>query len=112
LIDCRFHEAGADSRVREAEQLARDEDFDSTGLIVEHYGQLRRYAPIFLETFEFRTAPAAHEIIEGIEILRELNRTNARNVPSAAPTGFIRKRWDSLFSIRRALIAVFMNLPS
>jgi hypothetical protein len=61
---------------------------------VEHYVQLRRYAPTFLETFEFRAAPAAQEIIEGIEILRELNRTNTRNVPSAAPTSFIRKRWD------------------
>lgn len=28
--------------VGEAEQLACDEDFDFIGLIVEHYGQLRR----------------------------------------------------------------------
>jgi hypothetical protein len=32
--------------VREAEQLARDEDFDSIGLIVEHYGQLRAMQPL------------------------------------------------------------------
>jgi Domain of unknown function (DUF4158) len=52
--------------VREAEQLARDENFDSIGLIVEHYGQLRRYAPTFLETFEFRAAPAAQEIMRAL----------------------------------------------
>ena len=80
--------------VREAEQLAREEDFDSIGLIVEHYGQLRRYAPAFLETFEFRAASAAQEIIGGIEILRNLNRTNTRNVPCMAPIGFVRKRWN------------------
>ena len=96
--------------VREAEQLARDEDFDSIGLIVEHYGQLRRYAPTFLETFEFRAAPAAQEIIEGIEILRELNRTNTRNVPSAAPTGFIRKRWDSFVFNQKGIDRRFYEL--
>jgi hypothetical protein len=59
-----------------------------------YYGQLRRYAPTFLESFEFRAAPAAREIIVGIEILQELNRTNTRNVPCTAPIGFVRKRWD------------------
>jgi hypothetical protein len=98
--------------VREAEQLARDEDFDSIGLIVEHYGQLRRYAPTFLETFEFRAAPAAQEIIEGIEILRELNRTNTRNVPPPHRPVLSKTMGFLLFSIRRALIAVSMNLPS
>ena len=96
--------------VREAEQLARDENFDSIGLIVEHYGQLRRYAPTFLETFEFRAAPAAQEIIEGIEILRELNRTNTRNVPSAAPTGFIRKRWDPFVFNQKGIDRRFYEL--
>jgi TnpA family transposase len=80
--------------VREAEQLASEEDFDCLGLIVEHYGQLRRYAPTFLETFEFRAASAAQEIIGGIEVLRNLNRTNTRNVPCMAPIGFVRKRWN------------------
>jgi hypothetical protein len=77
---------------------------------VEHYVQLRRYAPTFLETFEFRAAPAAQEIIEGIEILRELNRTNTRNVPSAAPTGFIRKRWDSFVFNQKGIDRRFYEL--
>jgi hypothetical protein len=45
--------------VTEAEQLARDEDFDPLSLVTEHYPQLRRFAPVLLETFEFR--PAAPE---------------------------------------------------
>ena len=40
--------------VSEAERLARNEDFDALALITEYYPQLRRYAPILLETFEFR----------------------------------------------------------
>jgi hypothetical protein len=60
--------------VREAEQLAM--------------------RPLSLETFEFRAASAAQEIIGGIEILRNLNRTNTRNVPCMAPIGFVRKRWN------------------
>jgi hypothetical protein len=49
--------------VREAERLAGEEDFELIGLIVEHHGQLRRYEPIFLATFEFRATPAPREII-------------------------------------------------
>ena len=52
--------------VREAEQLVREEDFDSIALILEHYGQLRCYAPTFLESFEFRAAGAAREIMAAL----------------------------------------------
>ncbi|MGP6159109.1 MAG: hypothetical protein ACLPYS_16635 [Vulcanimicrobiaceae bacterium] len=79
--------------VQEAEQLARDEEFDSIALLAERFGQLRRYSPAFLETFEFHAAPASREILDAIAVLREMNRTDARKVPGNAPTGFIRERW-------------------
>ena len=45
--------------VTEATQLARDEDFDALSVITEHYSQLRRYAPVLLETFDFRSTCCA-----------------------------------------------------
>jgi TnpA family transposase len=81
--------------VREAEQLARDEDFNALSLITEHYPQLRRYAPILLETFEFRPAHVARDRVDAIECLRGMNRDGSRKVPPDAPIGFIRKRWES-----------------
>jgi TnpA family transposase len=81
--------------VHEAEQLARDEDFDPFSLLTEHYPQLRRYGPTLLETFEFHPAPVARELIEAVDLLRQMHREGSRKVPSNAPTGFIRKRWKS-----------------
>jgi hypothetical protein len=79
--------------VRDAERLARDEEFDSLALLVDHFSFMRRYAPTFLETFEFRGAPIARELLAAVDVLREMNRTNARKVPADAPVGFVRPRW-------------------
>ncbi|MBB5411223.1 TnpA family transposase [Paraburkholderia sp. HC6.4b] len=39
--------------VHEAEQLARDAEFDSTALLVDHYTQLQRYSPNFHRHLRF-----------------------------------------------------------
>lgn len=82
--------------VSEAQTLSRSEDFDYLHLIGDNYSQVRRYAPAFLETIELRAAPTAKEILEAIDLLKELNSSKQRKVPEDAPTGFIRKRWRSL----------------
>jgi hypothetical protein len=79
--------------VRDAERLARDAEFDSLALLVDHFSFMRRYAPTFLEIFEFRGAPIARELLAAADVLREMNRTSARKVPADAPVGFIRPRW-------------------
>jgi hypothetical protein len=68
--------------VREAEQLARDADFDSTALLLDHYTQLRRYSPVFLATFDFRAASARQPLLDAIAMLREMNHTDVRKVPT------------------------------
>lgn len=79
--------------VLEAGQLARDENFNPLALITEHYPQLRRYGPTLLETFEFRPASVARDLIEGVELLRRMNREGLRQVPADAPVGFVRRGW-------------------
>ena len=81
--------------VKEAAELARDQDFDALSLIGEHYPQLRRYAPALIETLQLRPAPVARELIEAVEVLREMNRDGLRKVPQHAPLGFIRRRWEA-----------------
>ena len=63
------------------------------GLLGDHYPQLRRYLPAFLEAFEFKAAPTARNIIEAVEVLRKLFAAKARSIPDDAPTEFIRRRW-------------------
>ena len=79
--------------VTEAEQLAQPESFDHLPFILDGYSQVRRYAPRLLESFAFQAAPAAQKVLDGIDTLRAMNRTNARAVPPDAPTAFIKPRW-------------------
>jgi TnpA family transposase len=79
--------------VAEAETLARDQGFDHLGLLLDHFGQLRRYGPTFLDTFTFRAAPAVQPLLDAIETLRQMNAAGARRVPDDAPVDFVRRRW-------------------
>ena len=79
--------------VEEAAKLAGPEDFDHLALVGNGYSYIRRYAPEFLNAFEFRAAPASEELLKAIDVLRDLNAKNARAVPRDAPTGFVRRRW-------------------
>ena len=77
--------------VDEAERLAQPESFDHLHLLAESYDQVRRYAPVLLETFDFRAAPAAAHLMAAINTLRVMNRSNARKLLDDAPTSFLRK---------------------
>jgi len=96
--------------VKDAERLARTEDFDHLVLVGNHYQQLRRYAPAFLDTFEFRAAPAAQGVIDAVQTLRTMNRTSARKVPADAPIGFVRKRWHPLVFVDGGIDRKFYEL--
>ena len=80
--------------VKEAEKLAREEDFDPLELLTNHYSVLRRYSPVFLKTFEFKAVPAMADLLKAVNLLRQLNRDSTRKVPADAPTEFIRPRWS------------------
>jgi hypothetical protein len=43
--------------------------------------------------FSFQAAPAVKPLIDGIEVLRQLNQSGARLLPADAPTAFVRRRW-------------------
>ncbi len=80
----------------EAERLIQPASFDYIHLIGDSYSQVRRYAPVLLETLQLNAAPAAREILKASEMLKGLNADNLRKLPPDAPTGFIRKRWEDL----------------
>lgn len=85
-----------EASVTEAASIAKPGADDSLGLIGTSYSQIRRYAPALLETFEFKAAPVAEDLLEAIYLLRRLNATGTREIPEGAPSRFIRKRWASL----------------
>lgn len=58
------------SSVAEAGQLARPSDFDYLDLLDSRYGQLRKYTPKLIETFEFKAAAPSVPLLKALELLR------------------------------------------
>jgi len=96
--------------IDEAQKLARPEEFDFLQEIGSGYSQIRRYVPAFLEILQFKAAPAALEIFQAVELLKNLNASNARKVPKDAPTGFVRKRWKGLVFVDGGIDRRFYEL--
>ncbi len=80
--------------VEEAEELSRPSSFDYFDLLDKRYSQLRRYAPKLLSTFEFKASKPASSIIEALNIIKELNQSNRRNVPDDVPVDFVKPKWS------------------
>jgi hypothetical protein len=82
-----------ESTVAEARTLAQPEEFDYLSLLQERYSSLRKFAPLLLANFEFHAAPAAAELLQALNLLRDLNANGKRTLPENVPTGFVRPRW-------------------
>jgi len=80
--------------VTEAEKLAEPDDFDYLPLVSEGFTQLRRYTPALLDARELKAAPAARDLLAGVNTVRAMNQHQLRKVPNNAPTSFVRKRWE------------------
>nr|WP_011265186.1 Tn3 family transposase [Leptospirillum ferrooxidans]AAX38539.1 ORF961 [Leptospirillum ferrooxidans] len=82
--------------VTEAKDLARPADFDFLHHIGDSYTTVRLYAAPFLAVLKLRVAPAAQDLLDAIEVIRDLYDSNARKMPADAPTRFIKPRWKKL----------------
>jgi TnpA family transposase len=96
--------------ITEAEFLAQPEDFDYLALVGEGFNQLRRYTPTLLEALSMKAAPAARELLAGVEVLKGMHERQARKVPDDAPTSFVRKRWERLVRTPEGLDRRFYEL--
>jgi TnpA family transposase len=96
--------------IAEAEKLAQPEDFDYLALVADSFNQLRRYTPTLLESLNMKAAPAARDLLAGVEVLKSMNENQARKVPDDAPTSFVRKRWKNLVHTPEGLNRRFYEL--
>lgn len=76
--------------VTQAQRIAQSEDSGFLHRIGESYATLRRYAPELLDVPRLRAAPAAKNLLEGIDVLRGMNIDNAHKVSITVPTGLIK----------------------
>jgi hypothetical protein len=49
-----------------------------------------------LAALSMKAAPAALDLLAGVDVLKDMNARQARKVPDDAPTSFVRKRWENL----------------
>lgn len=96
--------------ITEAEQLAQPENFDFLSLIGDDFNHLRRYTPTLLTALPMKAAPAALDLLAGIDVIKDMNARQARKVPEDAPTSFVRKRWENLVQTSDGLDRRFYEL--
>ena len=65
-------------------------------LASKRYAQLRRFAPAFLEAFEFSVPEGGKDLLGAVTLLKEKNRTGKRKLPDIVPMPFPGKHWESL----------------
>jgi hypothetical protein len=82
-----------ESTVAEAQTLAQPEEFDYLALLDDRYSSVRKFAPLLLAHFEFHAAPAATELLQALDLLRDLNASGKRTLLEHVPTGFVKPRW-------------------
>lgn len=78
--------------VAEAKQLARTDDsyFD---VVASRWKQIRKFAPDFIKTLEFRSNAGSAALVDAIEVLRQLNVEHRQRVPDDSPLGFAPESW-------------------
>ena len=91
-------EIGWDRLLRSREEIATFEDLtteDALPLAAGRYTQLRRFAPAFLEAFDFSVPQAGQDLQAALELLKEHNRAGKRNLPDLVPMPFASQNWKS-----------------
>ena len=61
---------------------------DPLSLATERYAYMRRFAPAFLEAFQFNATDAGDDLKDAIALLRDQNRTGKRKLPDDPPMPF------------------------
>ncbi|MEO8283508.1 MAG: Tn3 family transposase [Pseudarthrobacter sp.] len=82
--------------IAQAKELTKPAFEDHLALVSAHFTTLRRYTPAFLAVLDLHAAPAAQDLLAAINVIRTLNTTGARRIPTDAPISFIRPRWKPL----------------
>ena len=67
------------------EAMVKDSNADALLLAAQGYGRLRKYAPLFLETFVFHSARPHDPLLAAIAVLKTMNKDNRRSLPEKPP---------------------------
>ncbi len=69
---------------------------DPLSLASERYAYMRKFAPAFLDAFEFNASEAGDNLKDAIVLLRDQNQNKRRKLPTDPPMPFDAKHWPAL----------------
>ncbi len=93
LVDERIGPERLRAAIEDAERIARPEDDHYFDLLAARHSHLREFTPTFLAAMNFQPSPAAEPLVAAVGLLRELNASRARKVPTEASLDFVPARW-------------------
>jgi hypothetical protein len=85
-----------DRAVGAAEAAIGPDAPDSKAELLSRYVFIRQFSPTLLDAFQFRGGRSAASLLQAIDIVRGMNRTDRHALPEKVPTGFIRRVWRPL----------------
>ena len=101
-----------EASVTQARKLAQPEDFDFLHRVGESHATLRRYAPAFLNVLQFHAAPAAKDLLDGVEALRGMYERPGSENPRRRTVGFHQAALEETGgSTRRLRPALLRTVP-
>ena len=82
-------------RVARATEWVSGRKSDSLHGVVTRYGTLRRFTPAFLEAVSFLQEDGSENgpCLQALAVLRDLNASNKRKLPTGTATAFLSTRW-------------------
>ena len=80
--------------VDEAEAIMRPAGIGYFDFLERRFSYLRQFVPAFLEAMPLRATRRGDPVMEGVEVLRRMNREGRRKVPEEAPTRFVPRKWQ------------------
>jgi len=79
--------------VGEAERIARPEAIDRTAELIARYATVRLFGPALLAAFAFEGSGAVKDLIEALDLIRDLHATGKRKLPPTPPLRFVPRSW-------------------
>ena len=79
--------------IAEAKKLSREDGPDYAALAAANHAVLRRFGPLFLDSFGFEGVTGVGHLLRAIEAIRVFYAGSRRTLPKNMPIGFIRRGW-------------------
>ena len=79
--------------IEDPKGIIRPLDGNHLDYFVRRFNYIRKFSPLFLDTLDFHCQPEIMDLLDGVELLKTMNRTGLRKIPNDAPMSFVAPAW-------------------